>query len=107
MGACGHDSVELTSLLSEAREVLTSCGFIELADELVARFTRLSEVKPDWRIGIGVTPKMRAHEFFRHVGIIRKILPATGSTVEQVEVELFFVGKSERFVEPANDWMTA
>lgn len=66
------------------------------------------EVKPDWRIGMAVTPKMRSHPLFQQMGAVRKVFPAGGDIPERINVEIYNrTGDTTCIQEPSNDWMTA
>lgn len=63
--------------------------------------------KVDWRIGMAVTPKMRAHYWFRHLAVIRRVYPESGNLRETIDVEIYHGdGETTILHEPSEEWMT-
>lgn len=82
----------------------------EIIDKLfleLAQFTT-AKLKPDWRAGLAVTPKMRTHYWKNHLGVIRKIHPAKDGMAEMIDVELYHGDRESTMLhEPSSEWMTA
>jgi hypothetical protein len=63
--------------------------------------------KPDWRIGLAVTPKMKDHGDYMKIFVVRKVIPATDSKQEMLVVETYGRIYSSKLTVPSDDWMTA
>ncbi len=64
--------------------------------------------KQDYRIGLAVTPKLRQHKYFGHVGVVRQIFSASENIKELMAVQLFAASvKPLMLREATDDWKTA
>jgi hypothetical protein len=64
-------------------------------------------LKSDWRIGIAVTPKMRTHYWYRHLGVVRRVHMAKDARSEMIDVEIYHAdGETSIVHEPSDEWMT-
>ncbi len=97
-----------------ALEMIAHCRSLEAAgDAITAENRRLhAEVvdvrsRPDWRVGMAVTPKLKTHMNYGQIGVVRHVRAATENSVERITVELRFYGRRGNVEEPSENWMTA
>ena len=105
------DNGDHLKVIANAQLEQTVPALRALCEEIEKKFpgVRSATSAPDWRIGLACTPKMRTHQYYGRVGIIRQIFKETPNLKEHMRIDM---PTNDAYVfhsldELSDDWMTA